>query len=114
MRGETVYTFAALGLSTLVRLAIEIALLVATLTVVRRNKPSAVVSLATSFALGIVSTVASLTVYPLLSLMAGLDSGVHRFVVLNSATTVALSLLHAVSGVLLVIGIVKLAEAPAG
>ena len=99
----------ASGLSTLVGLAIQIALLVVTLTVVRRHKPQAVTPLATSFGLGIATTVASAVAYPLLAAVMSRSGGFDNYMLMQSALSVGFALVHMVSGVLLVLGLVKLA-----
>jgi hypothetical protein len=109
MEHGTTILSAAYGLSTLVSIAIQIALLVVTLTTVRKNKPRAVAPLAASFGIGIASTAASIVVYPLMSLLLRDSGGMDRYLVVQSATTVGFSLIHVVSGVLLVLGLVKLA-----
>jgi hypothetical protein len=110
MTRETTLMMAAYGLSTLVGIVVQIALLVVTLTVVRRNRPNAVAPLAASFGIGLAGTAGAVVVYPLLSLASvNMGSGFDRFALLQAATTVAFSLLHAVAGVLLVVGLVRLA-----
>jgi hypothetical protein len=106
--GSTALVSAAYGLSTLIGLIVQIALLVVVLTTVRRNKPRAVPPLAASFGIGIASTAASIVVYPLLSMMTD-SGGIERMLLVQSAVTVGFSLVHMVSGVLLVLGIVRLA-----
>ena len=68
------------GVSTLVGLAIQIALLVVTLTVVRRDKPGAVAPLAASFGIGIASTVLGVVVYPLLGVVTLPVGGIETYV----------------------------------
>ena len=106
-RGTT-WTMAAAGLSTLVGLVIQIALLVVSLTVVRRHKPNAVAPLAASFSIGIASTMVSVVAYPLLSTVMT-SAGIDKYMLMQSALTVGFTLVHMVSGVLLILGLVKVA-----
>jgi hypothetical protein len=100
---------AASGLSTLLGLAIQVALLVVSLTVVRRHKPHAVAPLASSFAVNLVATLLGVVAYPVAGMMADRSGGVESFMVVQSALTVGFALVHMVAGVLLVLGLVKLA-----
>ena len=97
------------GISTVVGLALQIALLVVSLTVVRRNKPAAVTPLVASFVIGIVSTVVSVVAYPLLATLMTSSGGIDKYMLMQSALTVGFTLVHMVSGVLLILGVVKLA-----
>jgi hypothetical protein len=110
MTRETTLMSAAYGLSTLVGVVIQIVLLVVTLTVIRRNRPSAVAPLAASFAVGLLSTAGAVVVYPLVSYASvNMSGGFDRFALFQAATTVGFTLLHAIAGVLLVLGLVRLA-----
>jgi hypothetical protein len=107
MTRDTTWLMAASSVSTLLAVAVQIALLVVSFTVVRRHKPRAVPLLASSFAIGLASTVLSVVAYPLAAaLMAG---GMERFMLAQSALTVGFALVHMVAGVMLVLGLVKLA-----
>jgi hypothetical protein len=100
----------ASGVSTVVSLAVQIALLVVSLTVVRRHKPQAVALLASSFGIGIASTLVSVVAYPLLAtLMTSTSGGIDKYMMMQSAVGVGFALVHMVSGVLLILGLVKLA-----
>jgi hypothetical protein len=107
-RGTTWMALAG-GVSTLVGLAVQVALLVVTLTVVRRNKPRAVPMLAASFGIGIASTLLSVVAYPVLAAVTSRSGGMDSYMLGQSAVTVGFALVHAVSGVLLVLGLVSLA-----
>jgi len=109
MEHDTTWMMLASGLSTLTGLAVQIALLVVTLTVVRRNKPRAVPTLAASFGIGIASTLLSVVAYPLLALVANRSGGMDSYMLMQSAVTVGFALVHVVSGVLLVLGLVSVA-----
>jgi hypothetical protein len=109
MERGTTWMMLASGVSTLAGLALQIALLVVTLTVVRRNKPGAVAPLAASFAIGIASTVLGVLVYPLIGVVTSRSGGMESYMLVQSATTVGFALVHVVSGVLLVLGLLKLA-----
>jgi ABC-type Fe3+ transport system permease subunit len=73
--------------------------------VVRRNKPRAVPPLAASFGIGIASTVLSVVAYPLIGVVTSRSGGMDSYMLVQSAVTVGFSLVHAVSGVLLVLGL---------
>jgi hypothetical protein len=110
MERDTTFLMVAGSISTLLGLGVSIALLVVTLTVVRRHKPQAVVPLAASFGIGIVSTLSSVVVYPLLATVTHSSSdGIGSYMVMQSAVTVGFALVHMVAGVLLVLGLVKVA-----
>jgi hypothetical protein len=95
-------------LATVVGLALQVGLLVVALTVVRRHKPEAVPLLAGSFAVGIASTVLSAVAYPLAAALVQPD-GMRHYAMTQAALSVGFMLLHLVSGVLLILGLVKLA-----
>jgi hypothetical protein len=104
----TTWSMLAAGVSTVVSLAIQIALLVVSLTVVRRHKPQAVTPLAASFGLGLVSSLASAVAYPLLAALMT-SGGIDKYMLMQSAVSVGFTLVHVVTGVLLILGLVKLA-----
>jgi hypothetical protein len=114
MEHGTTWMVLAGGVSTIVGLAVQVALLVATLTVVRRNKPRAVPPLAASFGIGIASTVLSVVAYPLIGVVTSRSGGMDSYMLVQSAMTVGFSLVHAVTGVLLVLGLVSLATPEPG
>jgi hypothetical protein len=88
---------------------VDAPLLVVSLTIVRRHKPLAVAPLASSFAVSLVSTLLGVLAYPVAGIMAAHSGGVERLLVVQSALTVGFALIHMVAGVLLVLGLVKLA-----
>jgi hypothetical protein len=116
MEHGTTWIMLASGLSTIAGVALEIALLVVTLTVVRRNKPRAVAPLAASFGIGLASTVLSVLVYPLIGVVASRSGGMESYMLVQSAVTVGFTLVRVVGGVLLVLGLVNLAapDTPVG
>jgi hypothetical protein len=114
MEHGTTWVMVASGVSTVAGLAVQIALLAVTLTVVRRNKPRAVTPLATSFGIGIASTALSVVVYPLVGVVASRSGGIDSYMLVQSAVTVGFTLVHVVSGVLLVLGLVNLATPEPG
>jgi hypothetical protein len=98
----------ASALSTLVGLAMQVALLAVVLTTVRRHKPRAVPLLAASFGVSIASTILSAAAYPMAGLVAS-RTGVQNYAVVQASLSVGFALVHIVSGVLLLLGLVKLA-----
>jgi hypothetical protein len=102
----TTWMLVASAVSTVLSLAVQIALLVVSLTVVRRRNPGAASFLGAAFAIGVGSTV----LYPVVNAaIPALVGAQYRYMTVYSAITVGFALVHMVSGVLLALGLVKLA-----
>jgi hypothetical protein len=100
----------ASGVGTLAVLAVEIALLVVVLTVVRRNRPRAVGLLLASTVISIAATVLTPVTYMLVpSAIMSAGGGVERVSLLFAVLGVGFALVRTLAGVLLVVGIVRLA-----
>jgi hypothetical protein len=104
--------------SFLVSLGLQVALLVTVLTVVRRHRPAAVPTLAGSVTINLVSTVLSVIVsYVVTPLVIARGGGMESYALFSAASSVGFGLVHLMAGVLLVVGLVKLAtpeERPLG
>jgi hypothetical protein len=101
----TQWMLLASGVSTFLSLAVQIALLVVSLTVVRRRNPAAATLLGAAFGIGVGSTV----LYPVVNAaIPALVGAQYRYMAMYSAITVGFALVHMVSGVLLALGLVKL------
>lgn len=96
--------------SFLVGLGLQLALLVTVLTVVRRHRPTAVPALASSFGINLLSTILGvLSSYVLTPLVIARGGGTESYMRYSAASSVGFALVHGFAGVLLIVGLVKLA-----
>ena len=96
------------GIATLVSLVLYGAMLAVVLTVVRRNKPAAVMSLAAAAVINLVTTVVSPIAYAVVPVLARSEGNDHYQLVF-AAMSLGMTLIHTISGVLLIVGLAKLA-----
>jgi hypothetical protein len=106
----SLWSSVAAGVGTLAVLAVEIALLVVVLTVVRRNRPRAVGLLLASAVISIAATVlqpVSYTLVPMAVERSGSDF--EKLSLLFAVVGVGFALVRTLAGVLLVVGVARLA-----
>jgi hypothetical protein len=108
---NTLLTTLSSGIGTIASLGIAAGLLTVALTSVRRSKPAAVLPIASSAAINLVTAIITPVAYAFLPLMMTRSGGgMDDYQMVFSAVSLGLTLVHTMSGVLLILGLVKLAS----
>ena len=109
---NTLWATVSSGIGTIASLGLAGALLTVALTSVRRSKPAAVLPIASSAAINLATAIITPVVYAFLPLMMSRSgSGMDDYQMGFAAVSLGLTLVHTMSGVLLILGLVKLASA---
>ncbi len=107
---NTFWVTLSAGVGTVASLGVSGTLLAVALTVVRKNRPEGVAAIASSAAISLVSAIITPLAYAVMPLL-GSREGVDYAVVMG-AVGLGLTLVHTMAGVLLIVGIVKMASEP--
>jgi hypothetical protein len=107
---NTLWMTASSGVGTVVSLGLHGALLTVVLTVVRRHKPAAVLPLAISAIVDLVTTILLPVAYAVVPALARGEGGIDSYSIVFAALSLGATLIRTISGVLLVVGVAKLAS----
>ena len=97
------------AVGTVIALGLSGTMLAVALTVVRRNRPEGVVPIATSAVISLVSAVVTPLAYMVVPVLESRMSSSDQTMVYFAAVGMGATLLHTMAGVLLIVGILKMA-----